>query len=103
VTVANCPTDGGEFVVEGKAQLEFSPPAAGPYSGVLLFSSRDNYKRVYFAGGSGTKLTSGVIYAPNPFATITLGAGGGELRLGVIVGANLLVTGNGDVAVSGIG
>ncbi len=98
---AGCESGQGSFGVSGGTRLALSPATSGPYSGILLFQSRTNTTPVSISGGSQVTLLSGVLYAPNA-DRVVLSSGGGDLRLGAVIGRGLTVGGNGTVQVDGV-
>lgn len=100
---AGCTVSGNEkpFAISGQGVINLTPPTTGPYAKILLFQSRTNTSGVSITGGAALQTLSGIFYAPAS-SQVTLGAGGGGLRLGAVVGKNLVASGNGTVQVDGI-
>jgi len=96
----SCGNGVGSFQVSGQAAINLSPASSGTYAGILYFQSRTNTSSMSISGGSNLQLFSGVLYAPAATG-VALGAGGGGLRLGAVIGKNLTVQGNGTVEVNG--
>ena len=94
-------SSGGVFEIGGQAQVEMSPMKSGPFAGILLFQARGNTASVSISGGSKAMLLDGIFYAPDS-TSVDLGAGGGGLDVGMVVGSSLRLTGNGSVNVRGL-
>ena len=97
---AGCAATEGSFAVSGQAAINITPMTTGTYQGVVLYQSRTNTSSVSISGGSNVMSLSGVTYAPAS-NQVALGAGGGGLRLGAVIGRSLVVNGNGTVTVNG--
>jgi prepilin-type N-terminal cleavage/methylation domain-containing protein len=95
----------GSVSING-ADLSLSPPTEGIYTGILLFQPRGNTSPVDITGNARLASLEGSIYAPpatpeSPLPKVTLGGGGGVMRVGRVIGGNLEVSGTGTVIVNG--
>jgi ELWxxDGT repeat protein len=89
---SNYADSGGNFggiTLSGNGSFNLSAPASGPFSGILIFQSRQN-TRALSVSGNGVAGISGIIYAPNALLTIS---GNGQLQASLVVGT-LNVSGN---------
>ncbi len=89
----------GDVKVTG-ADLDLVPPASGTYSGILFFQARTNSAEFQIVGNAQLASLIGTIYAPAS-TNVVLGGGGGELRVGRVIGQNLEASGGGTVIVDG--
>jgi hypothetical protein len=96
----SCTASGGPFTVAGQAAIDFTGPASGTYAGILYFQPAANTSAVSITGGASVQSLGGILYAPGS-SGVTLGSGGGGLKLGAVIGTNLTVAGNGTVVVGG--
>lgn len=97
---SGCSHHEGSFSISGQVEANISAMTTGTFAGVLLYQSRSNDESISITGGATVMAFSGVLYAPSS-DQVDLGAGGGGLRLGAVVGRSLRVTGNGTVYVDG--
>ncbi|MEO1491217.1 MAG: pilus assembly protein TadG-related protein [Pseudomonadota bacterium] len=63
--------DGVEARFNGTATLNLSPPAFGPYAGMLLFSSRDATDERHRINGNFASIMDGAFYAPSSHIEFT--------------------------------
>jgi len=89
----------GNVKVTG-ADLDLSPPSSGAYSGIMFFQARSNAAQFEIVGNAQLASLIGTIYAPAS-SNVVLGGGGGELRVGRVIGQNLETSGGGTVIVDG--
>ena len=89
----------GNVKVTG-ADLDVTPPSSGTYSGILFFQARTNSQVFEIVGNAQLASLTGTIYAPQS-ANVVLGGGGGEMRVGRVIGQNLETSGGGTVIVDG--
>jgi ELWxxDGT repeat protein len=89
---SNYPNTGGNFggiTLSGNGSFNLSAPASGPYSGVLIFQSRQNTRALRLSG-DGLAGISGSIYAANALLSMTRD---GQLQASLVVGT-LNLSGN---------
>lgn len=91
--------EAGNVKVTGAA-LDLEPPSSGVYSGILFFQARSNTAQFEIVGNAALASITGTIYAPNS-VNVVLGGGGGEMRVGRVIGLNLEISGGGEVIVDG--
>jgi hypothetical protein len=72
----------GGVNLSGTGSITLSPPTTGPYSGILIFQSRDNTSALGLSG-SGIVMPGGVIYAPAAGLSIS---GSGQFQGSLVVG-----------------
>lgn len=89
----------GNVKITGAA-LDLEPATSGIYSGILFFQARDNSATFEIVGNAALASLIGTIYAPASI-DVVLGGGGGEMRVGRVIGQNLQVSGAGTVIVDG--
>ncbi|UDY37312.1 PulJ/GspJ family protein [Dermatobacter hominis] len=89
----------GNVKVTG-ADIDLRPPSTGTYSGILFFQARSNSQVFEIVGNAQLASLTGTIYAPSS-TNVVLGGGGGELRVGRVIGQNLETSGGGTVIVDG--
>ena len=89
----------GNVKVTG-ADVDLAPPSSGIYTGILFFQARTNTQTFEIVGNAQLASIIGTIYAPAS-ASVVLGGGGGELRVGRVIGQNLETSGGGTVIVDG--
>ncbi|MDQ2677120.1 MAG: hypothetical protein M3Y51_00140, partial [Actinomycetota bacterium] len=89
----------GQVRVTG-ADLNLSPPSSGTYSGIMFFQARSNVAEFHILGNAQLASLTGTIYAPAS-ANVVLGGGGGEMRVGRVIGQNLQTSGGGTVIIDG--
>lgn len=90
----------GGVNINGGVDLDLTPPANGPYAGILYFQARTNTSTFTINGGGTLNSLVGTIYAPKSDGVV-LGGGGGELHVGRVIGSSLSTSGNGRVIVDG--
>jgi hypothetical protein len=91
--------ESGNVKVTGAA-LDLEPPSSGVYSGILFFQARSNSAQFEIVGNAALASITGTIYAPSS-VNVVLGGGGGEMRVGRVIGLNLEISGGGTVIVDG--
>jgi hypothetical protein len=82
---SNYPNSGGNFggiTLSGNGTFNLSAPTSGPYSGVLIFQSRQNTRALRLSG-DGLAGISGIIYAANALLSMTRD---GQLQASLVVG-----------------
>lgn len=89
----------GNVKITGAA-LDLLPQTSGVYSGILFFQARTNTAQFEIVGNAALASLTGTIYAPSS-VNVVLGGGGGEMRVGRVIGQNLQVSGGGTVIVDG--
>jgi hypothetical protein len=91
--------ESGNVKITGAA-LDLLPPTSGVYAGILFFQARSNAAQFEIVGNAALASLTGTIYAPQS-TNVVLGGGGGEMRVGRVIGQNLEVSGGGTVIVDG--
>lgn len=91
--------ESGNVKITGAA-LDLVPPTLGVYSGILFFQARTNTAQFEIVGNAALASLTGTIYAPQS-TNVVLGGGGGEMRVGRVIGQNLEISGGGTVIVDG--
>ncbi len=91
--------ESGNVKING-ADLDLQPPATGIYTGILFFQARSNSAQFEIVGNAVLAALTGTIYAPRS-TNVVLGGGGGEMRVGRVIGQNLQTSGAGTVIVDG--
>jgi prepilin-type N-terminal cleavage/methylation domain-containing protein len=91
--------EAGNVKITGAA-LDLLPATSGAYSGILFFQARSNSAAFEIVGNAALASITGTIYAPAS-TDVVLGGGGGDLRVGRVIGQNLQVSGAGTVIVDG--
>jgi prepilin-type N-terminal cleavage/methylation domain-containing protein len=89
----------GNVKITGAA-LDLLPATSGIYSGILFFQARTNSSEFEIVGNAALASLTGTIYAPAS-TNVVLGGGGGEMRVGRVIGQNLQTSGGGTVIVDG--
>ena len=89
----------GDVKIKG-GKLDLHPSTTGFYAGVLLFQARTNKDAISISGNSSLSSLGGIIYAPVS-TDVELAGGGGQLRVGAVVGQSLTISGTGDVYING--
>ena len=89
----------GDVSITG-AELDLSPPSSGTYTGIMFFQARSNGLEFRIVGNAELASLTGTIYAPASI-NVVLGGGGGEMRVGRVIGQNLSTSGNGTVIIDG--
>jgi hypothetical protein len=89
------------FSLTAGGSVSLSPPATGPYAGILFFHSKlaDASKKITI-GGTGTMTLGGAFYAPSSNITITGNGSLSTINSGYIISSTLTVSGSGSFNVS---
>lgn len=89
--------DGGDFVINGEANIQISAPSEGKYQGLLIFVPMENKTRVVLNGGVSSEF-SGTILAPSSNILVK----GNESKRGFhsqIIGYHIALSGDNNVVV----
>ena len=89
----------GDVRING-ADLDLSPQSSGAYTGIMFFQARSNAEEFSILGNAQLASLTGTIYAPSS-VNVVLGGGGGEMRVGRVIGQNLQTSGGGTVIIDG--
>ena len=89
----------GDVRING-ADLDLSPQSSGAYTGIMFFQARSNTAEFSILGNAQLASLTGTIYAPAS-VNVVLGGGGGEMRVGRVIGQNLQTSGGGTVIIDG--